>query len=171
VEVSGRYSNPSPPGRMSVRRGFLRPHLTDPALLEAIGGLFRRVGGETKRRVQESSLPPARKQVRRRLRPDEIEELIGEYRAGATILELSAKHKVHRTTLINLLERNAVARRGRVITPDNINRAIALYESGESCAAISRVLRTSPETIRQSLLKAGVTLRRPGRPKSRRMPG
>jgi hypothetical protein len=97
--------------------------------------------------------------------------MIGHYRAGATILELSARYEVHRTTVMALLARNEVARRGRVVTPDYVTHAIALYESGKSCASIGRDIGASPETIRQTLLKAGVPLPKPGRPKVRETSG
>ena len=77
---------------------------------------------------------------------------------------MAGKHSIHRTTVLALLERHQVARRGRVLTPDHIGRAVSSYASGHSCASIGKELQVSPETVRQALLKAGVGMRRPGRP-------
>ena len=86
------------------------------------------------------------------------------YLAGATALALAGKHSTHRTTVLALLERRQVSRRGRVLTPDHIQRAASSYASGRSCASIAKELQVNPETVRQALLKAGVAMRRPGRP-------
>jgi hypothetical protein len=108
--------------------------------------------------------PAGSKQVQRRLPPEEVEELIASHRAGATALVLAGKHSIHRTTVLALLERHGVSRRGRVATATHLERAAALYASGRSCASIARELQVSPETIRQALLRIGVAMRRPGRP-------
>jgi len=89
---------------------------------------------------------------------------VAAYLAGATSLSLAGKHSIHRTTVLALLERHRVSRRGRVLTPDHIERAVASYPLGRSCASIAKELQVNPETIRQTLLKAGVAMRRPGRP-------
>jgi DNA-binding NarL/FixJ family response regulator len=96
--------------------------------------------------------------------PEEIEELVAAYLAGATALALAGKHSIHRTTVLALLERHQVARRGRVLTPGHIERAVSAYASGRSCASIAKDLKVNPETVRQALLKAGVAMRRPGGP-------
>jgi hypothetical protein len=50
--------------------------------------------------------------------------------------------------------------------PDHIERAVTLYASGLSCTSIGKELNVNPETVRQALLKAGVAMRRPGRPRA-----
>jgi len=109
--------------------------------------------------------PDGSRQIQRRIPPEEVEELVACYLAGATALALAGKHSIHRTTVLALLERHRVSRRGRVLTPDHIERAVTLYASGLSCASIGRELQVNPETVRQALLKTGVAMRRPGRPR------
>ena len=77
---------------------------------------------------------------------------------GATALALAAQHSIHRTAVLAPLERHRVSRRGRVLTPDHIERAVSLYSSGRSCASIGKELQVNPETVRQALLKAGVAM-------------
>jgi transposase-like protein len=143
--------------------------LIDPRGRTVIGELYDHVFGAPRNsatiRCRRDPHDGSSRQVQRRLPPEEIEELVGAYLAGATALALAGKHSVHRTTVLALLERHQVARRGRVLTPDHIERAISLYASGRSCASIAKDLKVNPETIRQALLKAGVALRRPGRPR------
>jgi hypothetical protein len=95
-----------------------------------------------------------------------FEERVAAYVVGATALSLAGKHSIHRTTVLALLERQQVSMRGRVLTPDHIERAVSSYASGRSCASIGKELQVNPETIRQALLKAGVAMRRPGRPRA-----
>jgi len=134
----------------------------------AIGELYDHVFSESRdsatircRRVP----PDGSRKVQRRLAPEEIEELVANYLAGATAVALAGKHSVHRTTVLALLERHRVSRRGRVLTPHHIERAVSSNASGRSCASIGKGLRVNPETFGQALLKAGVAMRRPGRPR------
>jgi hypothetical protein len=154
---------------MANQSGVTWPDLIIPRVRTAIGELHDHVFGESRdsatircRRVP----PDASRQVQRRLLPEEVEELVAAYVAGATALALAGKHSIHRTTVLALLERQQVSMRGRVLTPDHIERAVSSYASGRSCASIGKELQVNPETIRQALLKAGVAMRRPGRPRA-----
>ena len=82
-EVSGRYSNPFEQGE----------RLRD--LIEMVP-----------KGSPEVSVGP-RKQVHRRLCPAEIEELVAGYQAGATACQLADRFRIHRTTVLSLLERRA----------------------------------------------------------------
>ena len=152
---------------MANQSGDTWPDLINPRVRTAIGELFDHVFGASRdsatfrcRRVP----PDGSRQVQRRLPSEEIEELVAGYLAGATALTLASKHSIHRSTVLALLERHQVSRRGRVLTPDHIERAVSSYASGRSCASIAKELQVNPETVRQALLKAGVAMRRPGRP-------
>jgi hypothetical protein len=171
VDPRGHYSNPSSPGEMGNQSGVTWPDSINPRVRIAIGELYDRVFGESRdsatircRRVP----PDGSRQVQRRLSPEEVEELVAAYVAGATALALAAKHSIHRTTVLALLERHQVSRRGRVLTPEHIEQAVSSYASGRSCASIGNEFQVNPETVRQALLKAGVTIRRPGRPRAMR---
>jgi len=152
---------------MGNQNGVTWPDLTNPRVRIAIGELYDYVFGKSRdgatircRRVP----PDGSRQIQRRLPPEEIEELVAGYLAGATALTLAGKHSIHRTTVLALLERHQVSRRGRVLAPDHIERAVSSYASGRSCASIGKELQVNPETVRQTLLKAGVAMRKPGRP-------
>jgi len=151
---------------MADQRGVTWPDLIDPQVETAIGELFDHVFGASRDRatIRCRRVPPdGSRQVQRRLPPEEIQELVAAYLAGATALALAGTHSIHRTTVLALLERHQVARRGRVLTPEHIERAVSSYASGHSCASIAKDQKVNPETVRQALLKAGVAMRRPGR--------
>jgi len=100
-------------------------------------------------RIEFSDLTGSRR-VQRRLPPEEVEELVAGYLAGAMALALAGRHSIHRTTVLALLERHRVSRRGRVLAADHIERAVASYASGHSCASIGKKLRVNPETSARS---------------------
>ena len=143
------------------------PDLINSRVRTAIGELYDRVFGESRdgATIRRRRVPPdGSRQIQRRLPPEEIAELVACYLAGETALALAGKHSIHRTTVLAILERHRVSRRGRVLTPVCIERAVSSYASGLSCASIGREFQVNPETVRQALLKAGVAMRRPGRP-------
>jgi|GEM_PF-2684981 len=153
---------------MGNQSGVTWPDLINPRVRTAIGELYDHVFGESRgsattkcRRIQ----PDGSRQVQRRLSPEEIEELVACYLAGATAVVLAAKHSIHRTAVLALLERHRVSRRGRVFTPNHIERAVSLHASGRSCASIGQELQVNPETVRQALLKTSVAMRKPGCPR------
>jgi transposase-like protein len=154
---------------MGNQNGVTWADLINPPVRAAIAELYDHVFGASRdsatirsRRVR----PGGSRRVQRRFPFEEVDELVASYLAGATAIALAAKHSIHRTTVLALLERQRVSRRGRVLTPDHIERAISLYASGRPCASIGKELQVNPETVRQALLKAGVATRRPGRPRA-----
>ena len=116
VEVSGRYSNPFEQGE----------RLRD--LIEMVP-----------KGSPEVSVGP-RKQVHRRLRPAEIEELVAGYQAGATACQPADRFRIHRTTVLSLLERQSVTRRNRRLSSTEINQARELYAAGQSLAKVGKQL-------------------------------
>jgi len=167
VGPRGHYSNPSSPGKKSKQTPRFRADLLDPTLWEAIEDVAQE-SATSGRRCRGWAGQLGRKQVQRRLSSAEIERLIAKYLAGATVVDLAEAYGIHRTTALALLERNQIARRGRVWGPELTEQAIGLYTEGRSCAAIARQFRVNPETVRRRLLAAGVELRRSGRPLPRR---
>ncbi len=167
VDSRGRYSNASSPGETANQSGVTWPDLINPRVRTAIGELYDHVFGATRgsATIRCGRVPSyGSRQVQCRLPPEEIEQLVASYLAGATALALAGKHSIHRTTVLALLERR-VSRQGRVLTPGHIERAVSSYASGRSCASIGKELQVNPETVCPALLKAGVAMRRRGRPR------
>ena len=103
-----------------------------------------------------------RKQVHRRLRPAEIEELVAGYQAGATACQLADRFRIHRTTVLSLLERQSVARRNRSLSFAQVVQARELYAARQSRAKVGKQLGCHASTVRLAHLKAGVRMRAGG---------
>jgi uncharacterized protein (DUF433 family) len=103
--------------------------------------------------------PGRPKQVQRRLRPHEVEELIEAYQAGATVYELGAHFGMNRKSVSIILEREGIPRRYNLLTGPDLERAVELYGQGDSLATIGAVFDINPSTVRKALLEAGVGMR------------
>ena len=99
------------------------------------------------------------RQVQRRLRPDEVTELVASYEAGEIVKELALRHNLHRETVSNILTRHGVARRPKGIPPEMIGQLIADYQSGQSLATLGEKLSVDGATVALTLRKAGIPLR------------
>jgi len=100
-----------------------------------------------------------KKQIHRRLRPPEIDELVAGYRVGATIYQLATEFRIHRSTVSLLLERQRIPRRNRPLSPTQIEQARVLYVTGQSLAKVGRQLGCDANTVRLALVRVGVRMR------------
>lgn len=99
-------------------------------------------------------------QQQHRLNPDQVNELVATYQAGATLKALAARFSLHRVTVIAHLDRRKVARRPPVgLSPAQARGAVQLYEDGLSISGIGVRLGFSPNTVRRYLVEAGVSIR------------
>jgi len=135
VEVIGRYSNHCDQGE----------RLQD--LVEMVPNGLPRANVQTK------------KQIHRRLRQREIDELVAGYRAGATVYQLANEFRIHRGTVSLLLERHRVSLRNRPLSPAQIEQARVLYATGQSLAKVGKQLGCDANTVRLALVKVGVRMR------------
>jgi len=88
---------------MGIQSGVTWPDLINPRVRTAIGELHDHVFGESRdgATIRSRRVPPdGSRQVQRRDPPEEIEELVANYLAGATAVALAAKHSIHRTTVL-----------------------------------------------------------------------
>jgi transposase len=118
---------------------------------------------------REMSVRRPRKQLQRRLPPEQVKNLLAAYQAGQSTNEVAASYGVHRTTVVNILNRHGVPFRVRGMPNKDLSEVIRLYESGWSLAKLGRHFGvTGHNTISNALRKAGVTIRprrgRPGEP-------
>ena len=98
MDPRGQYLNPALPGGMGIQNAVPSTDLDSPEVQAAVAELYDQVFGTS--RDDATSKPRPRpgpghpagsKQVQRRLPPEEVEELIASYRAGATALVLAGK--------------------------------------------------------------------------------
>ena len=99
-------------------------------------------------------------QPNRKLLPEEAQELVELYRAGASIEALAKRYGMHPQTVGRHLKRQGVAKRPlRKLSPEQVEQAAGLYGDAWSTTELARKFNVSQPTIRAALLRAGVTLR------------
>lgn len=71
------------------------------------------------------------------------------------------RYELGKGTALGLLHRAGVAVRCQGLSPVDLPRAIALYESGLSCVRLAGQFGCDAETVRKGLRSARVEMRRP----------
>ena len=107
-------------------------------------------------------IEPARaptKSLRRRFSPQEIEDLVARYNAGAAIRALSLEYGVSRSGLRQLLQAEGVTLRVQGIMPEDAEKAVRLYETGLTIRQVVDLVGYSYGTIRSALHENGVAMR------------
>lgn len=103
------------------------------------------------------------KSLRRRISPQEIEDLVARYNAGAAIRALSLEYGVSRSGLRQLFQAEGVTLREQGITPEDAENAVRLYENGLTIRQVVGRVGHSYGTIRTVLHEHGAALRAAGR--------
>jgi hypothetical protein len=107
-------------------------------------------------RVNRARIPRGRA---RRLTQDEASALADGYQAGATVHELAAQFKIHRTTVSGHLRRQGVRMRRQSLGEHEVDVATSLYEQGWSVARIGRWCDVDGTTVWRALRARGVRMR------------
>ncbi len=93
------------------------------------------------------------------LTPEQIEQIVAEYLAGATARKLGEGFEVDRKTVSGILKSNGVTMRLHSMQPGEIEQAIRLYESGLSLANVAKRIPYKASTIWRELKRIGVQMR------------
>lgn len=101
------------------------------------------------------------RQIQRRLTAEQGDQLLSEYRAGASMKDLANQWRLHRTTVAAHLRQAGVALRRRGVPDAQLSEAVRLYSEGGSCQRLAERYHCDDETVRQALKGAGVRLRQP----------
>ncbi|TVT20703.1 hypothetical protein LWP59_33840 [Amycolatopsis acidiphila] len=108
--------------------------------------------------------PPATVyRIQRQLRPDEVAQMVAQYRAGATMQDLADRFDVHRTTILKRLQTLGITTRFSKLEPDEVREAAELYRSGWTLDNLAKKYRVASSTVRAYFLADGVALRPRGR--------
>ena len=86
--------------------------------------------------------PP--RQHQRRIRPDELARLVGDYVAGVEVIELARRYGIARQTVLEQMRREGVPRRHPRLSADDTERAAGLYRTGDSLATVGGVFGVDP---------------------------
>lgn len=99
------------------------------------------------------------KSLRRRFSPQEIEDLLARYNAGAAIRALSLEYSVSRSGLRHLLQGDGVTLREHGISQEEAENAVRLYESGLTIRQVVEQIDSSFGTIQRVLHEHGGAMR------------
>jgi predicted DNA-binding protein YlxM (UPF0122 family) len=102
-----------------------------------------------------------RQVLHRRLRDDQIQDLVGGYEDGLTVYQLADHFRIHRDTVSKVLKRQNVTMRHRGLVPHQVEEATLLYGTGLSIARIAEILDLNRTTVYNALRVAAVE-NRPG---------
>lgn len=97
--------------------------------------------------------------LKRRLSPEQVEQLAKRYEKGETISALSSEFDISRPALRILLRGAGVSPRRRGMAPEDADRAIQLFESGLTIYEVIDQVGYSYGVINRMLHKRGVKVR------------
>lgn len=97
------------------------------------------------------------------LSPNQVDELVALYEAGATLVELGERFSVHRRTVAAHLARCSVPIRRRGLDERDLAEAVELYSNGMTLMEVGMRFGVSQQAVRRSLAAEGVEIRPSGR--------
>jgi DNA-binding CsgD family transcriptional regulator len=137
---------------VALRGGSSKHTLLYRRLADALPAVLRR---------RTRSRTTLKRQVQRRLTPEQVEQLVIEYQSGKSMQELARSWHLHRTTVVEHLRRAGVSIRQRGIPPESLDESIGLYMAGWPCRRLAERYHCDDETVRQTLKRVGIKLRAP----------
>lgn len=85
------------------------------------------------------------------LRPEQVDDLVAQYREGTTLVELASMFGLNRRTVaMHLTRRDVTIRRGR------FDKTADLYLSGLTLVEVGVKVGVDPQAVRQELASHGV---------------
>lgn len=138
VEVVGRYSN------------YPKPLLS---------GQSVRTLPDAIQPEQVKSADPRAHALDRRLSPEALQQLLGDYQAGVSANQLAVRYQLGRSSIRRLLRESGVPRRYQAMTEDEIDQAVDLYESGLTISRAAIQLGRPQSTVQTALSRRDVDMR------------
>lgn len=111
--------------------------------------------------AQPQPAPPQPYKLRQRLSDTVIEQIIVAYQGGATTREVAALFHLAHSSVQSLLREHGVQARRKGLSAQETQRAVELYEVGETMRIIAEHLGFTVSSISRALAGAGVDLRGP----------
>jgi hypothetical protein len=99
--------------------------------------------------------------ARRRLGPEQIGQLVGDYEAGSPSTKLMDQYGLGKGTVLALLRKHGVKLRGQGVRNIDVQQGIELYQAGWSLKQLGAEFDCDAETVRKALRAAGVQMRSP----------
>jgi AraC-like DNA-binding protein len=138
VEVMGRYSNiPQPLLSEQTARALRAAIRSEPVRAPA----------------------PRVHALDRRLSPDVVRQLLGDYQAGVSANQLATRYQLSRSSVRRLLRASGVPRRYQAMTEAEVDQAVELYQSVLTIAEVAAKLDRPWSTVQTALTRRGVVRR------------
>ena len=120
-------------------------------------GVYRDQRREAEPRISDARGPLVRRieTAQTFLTASEIDRLVGDYLAGATVQELAEKYGIHRATVFAHLRRRNTPRRVPGLDVDERAEVVRFFRGGVSMRAIARRLGAGRNAVRRVLVEAG----------------
>ena len=155
MDLRREFENPCPPLKtLSLRRscGFYKQDRrgSGPTVADSRGRMVRSL-----------------EMAQTLLRPEQVDDLVAEYRSGATLVELAARFGVNRRTVAAHLVRREVPIRRGSFDPSRIHEAADLYLSGLTLVEVGVKVGAGPQAVRRALASHGIVIRPGGGRRSR----
>jgi hypothetical protein len=112
------------------------------------------------------AFPQPPKRILHRLNSRQIEELVAGYAAGTKISDLADRFHVDHSTVQKYARGHGLPRRLIRLDANRVEHVIDLYSEGRSVESVAEYMEVAPTSVRRALVKAGVPIRKRGRPKS-----
>lgn len=109
-----------------------------------------------------SSAKPDRRSYKpnRKLTPEEVQKLVAQYEAGASIANLAREFGMHTQTVDAHLKRQGVRKHGVFkLSPEQVDEVAKLYCDGWSTIEIAKEFGVATNTVSRGLVRARVKLR------------
>jgi DNA-binding CsgD family transcriptional regulator len=139
VHLSREFENPFPALETAA------PHL--------LRGSYKRSERPSEPSITDNRARPVRSvgKTETFLSPAQVDELVGLYREGVSVAELSRKFGIYTRTAAAHLVRRSVRLRQRGIAPEDVPEVARLYESGLTLMEVGRRLGVSQGTARRAV--------------------
>ncbi|MFV0258625.1 MAG: helix-turn-helix domain-containing protein [Acidimicrobiales bacterium] len=89
------------------------------------------------------------------LHPEQVADLVDEYRQGVPVRELAERYGVHRQTVSDHARRHGLAPRHRTLSADERALIVSLRQGGSTLNEIAERVRVSERTVRNILRAEG----------------
>lgn len=120
----------------------------------------KRVNQAQEHRRKEVTEPRLHRIVRK-LPAEHVGALVAGYLAGATVYELAAEFKIHRSTVSEHLKRQGIDMRGQGLTRDQVREAAELYRNDWSLSRLGDRFEVDGTTVWRALRQTEVVMRKP----------
>jgi transposase len=95
----------------------------------------------------------------RRLSPETLQHVLGDYQTGVSAKQLAVRYQLSRSSVRRLLREADVPRRYRVMSQAEVDQAAELYQSGMTISQVAAKLDRPWSTVQTALTRRDVVRR------------